>query len=112
MEAKRRKSVAFRHSASTFRFLFANRDLLNCRDLAVRDDGCARIPQRPQDFAGDIKTEAEIDATVEVARQLGVRHVSGSAVGPTLKTRTWSWAAASRRVRKWFQPWRSADSPA
>jgi sugar phosphate isomerase/epimerase len=36
-------------------------------------------------FAGDIKTEAEIDTTVEVAQQLGVRHVSGSAVGPILK---------------------------
>jgi len=36
-------------------------------------------------FSGDIKTEADMNTTVEVARQLGVSHVSGSAVGQTLK---------------------------
>ena len=36
-------------------------------------------------FCGDMKTQADVDTTVEVARQLGVHHVSGSAVGGTLK---------------------------
>src|SRR5579864_1845593 len=36
-------------------------------------------------FAGDLKTEEDIDTTVNVARELGVSHVSGSAVGQTLK---------------------------
>ena len=36
-------------------------------------------------FPGDIKTAADIDTTIKVARQLGVSHVSGSAVGQTLK---------------------------
>lgn len=36
-------------------------------------------------FLGDIKTEADIDTTIKVAQQLGVSHVSGSAIGPTLK---------------------------
>lgn len=37
-------------------------------------------------FAGDIKTQEDLDTTVKVARELGVRHVSGSAVGDALKT--------------------------
>jgi sugar phosphate isomerase/epimerase len=37
-------------------------------------------------FAGDIKTEADINTTVKVAQELGVSHVSGSAVGQTLKS--------------------------
>jgi sugar phosphate isomerase/epimerase len=36
-------------------------------------------------FAGDIKTQEDIDTTVSVARELGVNHVSGSAVGDALK---------------------------
>ncbi len=36
-------------------------------------------------FCGDIKTEADIDLTIQAARALGVRHVSGSAVGDALK---------------------------
>ncbi len=36
-------------------------------------------------FSGDIKTEADIDTTMKVAQELGVSHVSGSAVGQTLK---------------------------
>src|SRR5437667_1299220 len=36
-------------------------------------------------FSGDIKTEADIHTTVKVAQELGVSHVSGSAVGETLK---------------------------
>ena len=35
-------------------------------------------------FSGDIKTEQDLDLTVNVARALGVTHVSGSAVGPAL----------------------------
>jgi sugar phosphate isomerase/epimerase len=37
-------------------------------------------------FCGDIKTEEDINSTVNAARELGVNHVSGSAVGPVLKT--------------------------
>jgi sugar phosphate isomerase/epimerase len=36
-------------------------------------------------FCGDIKTEADVDLTVQVARGLGANHVSGSAVGDALK---------------------------
>ena len=36
-------------------------------------------------FCGDIKTEDDINRTVQVARALGARHVSGAAVGDTLK---------------------------
>ena len=36
-------------------------------------------------FCGDIKTEEDISSAVNVARELGVNHVSGSAVGPMLK---------------------------
>jgi sugar phosphate isomerase/epimerase len=36
-------------------------------------------------FAGGIKTEGDIDMTVSVVRELGVSHVSGSAVGDALK---------------------------
>jgi sugar phosphate isomerase/epimerase len=36
-------------------------------------------------FAGDIKTQDELDLTVKVSRELGVSHVSGSAVGDALK---------------------------
>ncbi|HEV2495510.1 MAG TPA: sugar phosphate isomerase/epimerase family protein [Terriglobia bacterium] len=36
-------------------------------------------------FCGDMKTQADVNTTVEVARGLGVRHVSGSAVGESLK---------------------------
>jgi sugar phosphate isomerase/epimerase len=36
-------------------------------------------------FAGDLKTEGDINTTVNVARELGVSHISGSAVGPMLK---------------------------
>lgn len=36
-------------------------------------------------FPGDIKTEADTNTTMKVAQELGVRHVSGSAVGPALK---------------------------
>ena len=36
-------------------------------------------------FCGEIKTEEDIGSTVNVARELGVNHVSGSAVGPVLK---------------------------
>src|SRR5437016_6157597 len=36
-------------------------------------------------FPGDLKTEADIHTTMNVAQELGVSHVSGSAVGETLK---------------------------
>jgi len=36
-------------------------------------------------FSRDIKTQADVDKTVTMAKALGVRHVSGSAVGDTLK---------------------------
>src|SRR5215472_534542 len=36
-------------------------------------------------FCGDLKTQADIDTTMGVARELGARHVSGSAVGETLR---------------------------
>ena len=36
-------------------------------------------------FAGGIKTEEDIDTTIRVARELGVNHVSGSAVDSALK---------------------------
>lgn len=36
-------------------------------------------------FAGDTKTEEDINTTVNVARELGATHVSGSAVGDALK---------------------------
>jgi len=36
-------------------------------------------------FSGDMKTEEDINLTLNVARALGVRHVSGSAVGESLK---------------------------
>lgn len=37
-------------------------------------------------FPGDIQTEADINTTVNVARALGARHVSGSALGDVLKS--------------------------
>ncbi len=36
-------------------------------------------------FCGDIKTEADLELTIQVSRRLGVNHVSGSAVGDALK---------------------------
>jgi sugar phosphate isomerase/epimerase len=36
-------------------------------------------------FCGDMKTQADVNTTVDVARELGARHVSGSAVGESLK---------------------------
>jgi len=36
-------------------------------------------------FCGDIKTEGDIDLTIKTARALGVSHISGSAVGDSLK---------------------------
>jgi sugar phosphate isomerase/epimerase len=36
-------------------------------------------------FSGDIKSEADISTTMKVAHELGVNHVSGSAVGQALK---------------------------
>ncbi len=36
-------------------------------------------------FCGDIKTESDVDLTIQVVRALGARHVSGAAVGDALK---------------------------
>ena len=36
-------------------------------------------------FSGDVKTQEDLDETVTMAKALGVRHVSGSAVGDALK---------------------------
>jgi sugar phosphate isomerase/epimerase len=36
-------------------------------------------------FCGDIKTESDVDLTIQAVRALGARHVSGAAVGDALK---------------------------
>ena len=36
-------------------------------------------------FCGDIKTESDVDLTIHTVQALGARHVSGAAVGDTLK---------------------------